>query len=457
MSNDQLPDRDPTKTNAQYGLYGKFRIERTDGSSAPGGKHHGCDYFVLDVTHDKHAAVALATYAGAVAATHPQLAADMRARWGLPAQPAGDAALPVVAIYSPDEPVDEDGDVRMPVVDLGDDEILAHKRRIRPDRRFDGLVSQRDAQAAIAARDALVAGLEADLVEERNRIADMRKEWGAEVAALTARITSLEAEGAKSERRALTFGDALHRNILAMRAALADCHRHGPHHGMHWIVNTLAGPGHLPGADDVAIGGQALFDKEVAEYEAFRAANPGPVAPATAPATPAASSMPPAADAQDPMDWPLPCDVVVGHGPMRKGVRLGTLVSRMKVLYEMATGRNADVEEHLTGTERQARFDSVFGGSLMTDLGAAFDADPGLSGDLSADEAGLAACVTCGAPVDAPAPRDTDAMLAEHMLLMESYSGELVSDYLNGHGEQSGTRSARLTVEASARKLLGEA
>lgn len=82
-----LPERDPTKTNAQQGLYGKFRVERTDGSSAPGGKHHGCQYFVLDVTHDKHAAVALAAYAGAVAATHPQLAADMRARWSLPEHP----------------------------------------------------------------------------------------------------------------------------------------------------------------------------------------------------------------------------------------------------------------------------------------------------------------------------------------------------------------------------------
>ncbi len=44
----------------------------------------------------------------------------------------------------------------------------------------------------------------------------------------------------------------------------------------------------------------------------------------------------------DPMDWPLPCDVTVGHGTMRKRVALRTLVLRMKVLYEMVTGRNAD-------------------------------------------------------------------------------------------------------------------
>jgi hypothetical protein len=140
---------------------------------------------------------------------------------------------------------------------------------------------ERDTEKSLREQaDARIAGLEADLVEERARIASMRTEWGAEVAALTAQARHAEAEAAKSERRAIEFGDALHRNILAMRAALADSHKHGPHHGMHWIVNTLAGPGQLPDADDVALGGQALFDKEVAEHEAFRAANPGPSAPA---------------------------------------------------------------------------------------------------------------------------------------------------------------------------------
>ena len=44
----------------------------------------------------------------------------------------------------------------------------------------------------------------------------------------------------------------------------------------------------------------------------------------------------------DPMDWPLPCDVTVGGGTMRKGVTLRTLVLRMKGLYQMATGNDAD-------------------------------------------------------------------------------------------------------------------
>lgn len=56
----------------------------------------------------------------------------------------------------------------------------------------------------------------------------------------------------------------------------------------------------------------------------------------------------------DPMDWPLPCDVTVGHGTMRKGVTLRTLVNRMKTLYEMATGQDADAVAGRTLEERQA-------------------------------------------------------------------------------------------------------
>jgi len=66
------------------GLYGKFHIERTDGKSAPGEKHNGCDYFVLDLTCDPHAAPALRAYADSCEADYPQLAADLRAKLGPP-------------------------------------------------------------------------------------------------------------------------------------------------------------------------------------------------------------------------------------------------------------------------------------------------------------------------------------------------------------------------------------
>ena len=59
------------------GLYGKFRVERLDGKSAPGEKHDGCDYFVLDLTHDPYAVLALATYAGQCEEEYPLLADDL--------------------------------------------------------------------------------------------------------------------------------------------------------------------------------------------------------------------------------------------------------------------------------------------------------------------------------------------------------------------------------------------
>lgn len=42
----------------------------------------------------------------------------------------------------------------------------------------------------------------------------------------------------------------------------------------------------------------------------------------------------------DPLDWPLPCDVTVGHATIHKGVTLRSLVAHMKTLYEIAARRN---------------------------------------------------------------------------------------------------------------------
>lgn len=44
-------------------LYRKFHVERIDGTDQPGGKHECCEYFVLDLDHDPHAAPALRAYA----------------------------------------------------------------------------------------------------------------------------------------------------------------------------------------------------------------------------------------------------------------------------------------------------------------------------------------------------------------------------------------------------------
>ena len=59
------------------GFYEKFIVARTDGASAEGMKHHGCKYFVLDLTHDRHAIPAIIAYAESCAAEYPQLASDL--------------------------------------------------------------------------------------------------------------------------------------------------------------------------------------------------------------------------------------------------------------------------------------------------------------------------------------------------------------------------------------------
>lgn len=61
------------------GLYIKFKnIERTDGRSSEGEKHHECDYFILDLTHDIHAIKAVDAYADSCDRHYPKLAADLR-------------------------------------------------------------------------------------------------------------------------------------------------------------------------------------------------------------------------------------------------------------------------------------------------------------------------------------------------------------------------------------------
>lgn len=91
-------------------------------------------------------------------------------------------------------------------------------------------------------------------------------------------LQRLRGDSVKSERRAVEFGDIVHSHVIAMRAAVVEGHLKSPAHGMQWIVNTLMGPGHFPDLDEArALGGaQALWDKETAEHEAFRADHPAP-------------------------------------------------------------------------------------------------------------------------------------------------------------------------------------
>lgn len=43
----------------------------------------------------------------------------------------------------------------------------------------------------------------------------------------------------------------------------------------------------------------------------------------------------------DPMDWPLPCDVKVGHGTNAKGTKLRSLVARTQALYDTVQASQA--------------------------------------------------------------------------------------------------------------------
>ena len=61
----------------QRGLYRKYDVRRTDGSSDKGRKHERCAYYVLDLEHDEFAIPALKAYAKACRKEFPALADDI--------------------------------------------------------------------------------------------------------------------------------------------------------------------------------------------------------------------------------------------------------------------------------------------------------------------------------------------------------------------------------------------
>ena len=70
----------PRAVLAEYhtaGLYDKFLVTRTDGTSEPGAKHCGCQYLVLDLTHDRNARAAARVYAELCEADRPVLSVEL--------------------------------------------------------------------------------------------------------------------------------------------------------------------------------------------------------------------------------------------------------------------------------------------------------------------------------------------------------------------------------------------
>ena len=78
MSEEDRVARQMDHVGMDVGLYRKFLVSRTDGSSRVGGNHETCAYFVLDWHHDPFAVPAARAYADACEATLPHLAADLR-------------------------------------------------------------------------------------------------------------------------------------------------------------------------------------------------------------------------------------------------------------------------------------------------------------------------------------------------------------------------------------------
>ena len=64
--------------NRTRGIYSKFKVERTDGATSEGGKHHLCAHFVLDLNCDKHAIPALKAYMESCKEEYPVLYEDLK-------------------------------------------------------------------------------------------------------------------------------------------------------------------------------------------------------------------------------------------------------------------------------------------------------------------------------------------------------------------------------------------
>ncbi len=59
------------------GIFKKYFVRREDGRDRAGWPHFHCKLFVLDLTHDPCAIVAIRAYAEACAKSRPKLAADL--------------------------------------------------------------------------------------------------------------------------------------------------------------------------------------------------------------------------------------------------------------------------------------------------------------------------------------------------------------------------------------------
>ena len=136
------------------GLYHKFYVERLDGKSENGKKHYGCEYFALDLTHDKFASAALEAYALACWNEYPVLANDLWERI------YPDETLPLVGENATlkEQVVPLDRALVEPLVEaLRDAQTrfrLLHKGGVKMTNGANPAVGEQEARKAIQAYDA---------------------------------------------------------------------------------------------------------------------------------------------------------------------------------------------------------------------------------------------------------------------------------------------------------------
>jgi len=251
----------PPAEDEKRGLYGKYEVIRTDGSSGRGRKHEHCYYFVLDTDHDPFSRPALLAYADACELSYPFLAKDLRdlAATVPPPTPAPEAEPqpePLTAaellgprkppqfservdhlLTHPAEPAPAQGEA-----DCSDEALAAwegvHAPQDEPDEKTAGEMlkqalqwlgecgkDKRELQARLAAKDEEIERLRAQLkLEESNGDAimslraDLEEQFGPEVRAaflddqvhnaivLATRAAEARASAAEAERDALLNG-----------------------------------------------------------------------------------------------------------------------------------------------------------------------------------------------------------------------------------------------------------
>ena len=67
-------------TQDNRGAYSKFIVNRVDGRDLKGGDRHNAELFVLDLTYDPYARMALAAYVVACKDEYPLLAKDLKSK-----------------------------------------------------------------------------------------------------------------------------------------------------------------------------------------------------------------------------------------------------------------------------------------------------------------------------------------------------------------------------------------